>query len=230
MAAIRGINFDLVGDDNLRMFLAKFPKRVRDKIFARVFRNRLKVIRDAARANAPVLQDVGTLGSGSQGRIPGTLKRNIKTPKKFTGRGRLAVGVYIAQRESFGISGDSKWFYPAHVHYGHSVASTKTGNRPSAVSLYRYGVKIGLASRSKSHRPPGFARVVQKTRRRLLAMGAVEKSVAPRPFMRDAWIQHKSSIEAGIVSDLRAQLEAEAKMLADTGRQFTKSFIEGIVQ
>jgi len=199
MAAIRGINFDLVGREDLRRMLEQLPKRTRDKIFAASFRKRLRPVRDAARANAPVLQDVNTLGSTSQGRVPGTMRRNIKTAKKFAGRGRLGVGIYIAKRESFGISGDSKWFYPAHVHYGHSVMDATTYRRLGGRDLAAMGAKTGKTAR--------------KVRESLLKTGEAKRNVEPRPFMRDAWMAHKSSVEAGVIAGVKEQLALEARDL-----------------
>lgn len=212
MAAIRGINFELVGDHELRTMLAALPKRTRDQIIAKSFRTRLRAVRDAARAKAPVLQDLSTLGSGSQGRVPGTLRRNIRTPKKFAGRGRLGVGVYISRREAFDIPGDSPWFYPAHVHYGHSVLDAGSYQRltPSRL-LARTGREV-RTGRAADQRLLGN-REVRRIRESLLATGKAIRNVAPRPFMRDAWLEHKDSIETGVIADLREEIPLAAREL-----------------
>ncbi len=130
----------VTGAAELQRLLRTLEPRVGKRVIRQSLREGAKMVQAEAKRQAPVLEDTRTLGSQSQGRVPGTLRRGIvvrSMKSNKPSKGRFRIGVMMAKREKLDIDGGSKWFYPAIVHAGHSTARARPFMRNAVDSLRR---------------------------------------------------------------------------------------------
>ena len=131
------VSLRLFGVKDLDAKFKKLPDRLQKKILRQSMRIAAKDVKAAVKAAVP--KDTGRLRRGIE----------IKSIK----RSRSLVGVIVRTktREHFGISADSKWYYPAIIEYGfvrHGITYQPrsylraTVDRLRAASVKRIGANI----------------------------------------------------------------------------------------
>lgn len=98
----------IAGDRELSKRLEALEKKVAAKAVKQAARPAMKVVLAKVRAEAP--KESGTLRRYTKLRVLRAGKRKRKT---------WGVGIFTPTRDKLGEKGAGKWYYPAHVHYGH---------------------------------------------------------------------------------------------------------------
>lgn len=137
-----------VDADAVKRAMRLLPDRASRTIFRASLREHTRRFVFLVKPHVPVLQKKSSLGGGSQGRTPGQLRNAIES-HAYGGRGRVAYGVFVQSRKALGISGDSRWYYPAHLHYGHTFKRADGGQ-----IIRRLPSSPRADTRGKSHRRP----------------------------------------------------------------------------
>lgn len=131
---VSAVDISLLGDKELERMLKRLQPKVQKKVVRKATREGAKTVANEAKRLAPVqgstmMRDKTTgkfagrsKGKGQVGK-PGNLKRNIKV-RAIPGRDSIGHYARTATRDEMGISGSSKWYYPAHVEFGHTSRGT----------------------------------------------------------------------------------------------------------
>lgn len=186
------VSVRITGDKELQRMFTILPQSVRNTIALPELVLEARLLSGVSKRMAPVLDDVRTLGSTSGGRVPGTLQRGIYASKGFSKPGFVAVStVAFPTRAQLGIGSSERYFWPAAVHYGHTVVQRKTGYK---------------ALLSESTKKKGF-------RKAKLASRGMKKRVKARPFLGDAFKTRKAAIKEALPRRMAKRVEEEARRL-----------------
>lgn len=189
------ISISIKGDKELSAGLGKLPEHTRRKIIGPEFNLETKLLRRAILPHVPYLEDPSTLGSGSQGRTPGQLRNAIVVTVSKSRPGFVGASITVSNRTGLGISPNARFFYPASLHYGHTVVNHE-------------GTKVALSDRD---RKDGFRKARLKQR-------SLKKRVKPRPFMLRPFQERRSAIREGLGRRLAIRIEEEARYICGGDR------------
>jgi HK97 gp10 family phage protein len=138
---VGAVDISLLGDRKLERMLKRLQPNVQKKVVRKATREGAKTIAAEAKRNAPV-QFGGAMRNKQTGRFetsqyqpggqvgkPGELRRGIKV-RAIPGLGNIGHYARTGTREEMGISESSKWYYPAHVEFGHTSRGTTVPANP----------------------------------------------------------------------------------------------------
>jgi hypothetical protein len=122
MARAIGVDFVTLGIPELKEKFRALPLVAQRKVVRQASRDVTKVWRDSAIAATRVLTNPGNRSRRMLDVARSFQVRAIKRSRRFVGT-RLITG----KRERLGIKGDSRWYYPAHVHLGRKDKPARRG-------------------------------------------------------------------------------------------------------
>ena len=131
-----GFDISILGDKELSRKLDALPKNVQRKLLGRALKLGGKLLKPKVVAAVPV--DTGLLKQMMQ-------KQNFKAVKANR-RGDIRIGMPMPTREQMGIGPDEKYYYPAHVEYGHGNVPAKSYIRkPVDENAQMFHAEVGRA-------------------------------------------------------------------------------------
>lgn len=113
----QAFDLSLLGDQELNRQFKALPLVVQRKLLRQSFREALRPVLTAARANAP--------------RLTGLLARTLRLRALKRRRGQLGMMVISGTRASLKIPATHPWYYPAHVELGTSKMPARPYLRPA---------------------------------------------------------------------------------------------------
>lgn len=131
-----GFDISLLGDKELSRKLDLLPKKVQRTLLGRALKIGGKLLKPKVIAAVPV--DTGLLKQMME-------KQNFKVYKAKR-RGDIRMGMPMPTRDQMGIAPGGKWYYPAHVEYGHGNVPAKSYIRkPIDENAQMFHTEVGRA-------------------------------------------------------------------------------------
>lgn len=148
------IDISILGDKALSKKLARLGGVQQKAVVRSALGKSMTRIKKAVVAAAPVRAGNVT---GGQSPAPGTLKRALKATKinRRTKRFGVSVAWPMPERHLLGIDPGDKYYYPAHVEYGHGGVPPNpyirgTVNAMEAAEFRKIGADIGKGIEKKA--------------------------------------------------------------------------------
>lgn len=142
------VDIKMLGDKGLERMLRDLPDKVQKKVLRTTLRAVAKTARDEAVRRVP----------RKTGNLAAALKRSRIRVGKGRGKGsrdRVSFVYDLPTRDLLDIPADSKWYYPAHLEYGHGTVAARPYLRPAVdenlerfYKFMRSSMRIGIRAQA----------------------------------------------------------------------------------